>query len=209
MSRQHLIDFEKSIADIYEDGHIKAPIHLRNGNEKQLIEIFKNIHKEDYVFSTWASHFHCLLKGVPEDQVKKDILEGRSITLHYPEYNFYSSAIVGGVASIAVGSSWALLNLKKSSRVWVFVGDMAFNSGVVNESIRYAIGHDLPITWVVEDNGKSVCTETEPTCGINTKVLFDNMYALLKKCNCKNTDLIYYSYETTYPHSGTGAFVKF
>ncbi len=209
MNTQELIDFEKEIADLYESGAIKAPVHLRDGNEEELVKIFKQIGPDDYVFSTWASHLHCLLKGVPKEQVRQDILEGRSITLHYPEYNFYSSAIVGGIAPIAVGAAWALLNQKKHSRVWAFVGDMAFSSGIVNESIRYSIGHNLPITWVVEDNGKSVGTETEPTCGVKTKHLFDNMVNLSLVCEAYNVGLVYYSYKMSYPHSGTGVFVEF
>jgi TPP-dependent pyruvate/acetoin dehydrogenase alpha subunit len=110
LESKELIEFEKEIADIYEAGKIKAPVHLRDGNEDKLVEIFKNLNvsREDYVFSTWASHLHALLKGVPKEQVKKDILEGRSITLHYADHNFYSSAIVGGISPIATGTALAL-----------------------------------------------------------------------------------------------------
>ena len=33
---QELIGFEKEIAEIYESGQITGPVHLRNGNEKEL-----------------------------------------------------------------------------------------------------------------------------------------------------------------------------
>ena len=42
MLEQDLIDFEEDIASIYEQGIIRAPIHLRSGNESQLVDIFKN-----------------------------------------------------------------------------------------------------------------------------------------------------------------------
>ena len=105
-TKQSLIDFEADIASIYESGKIKAPVHLRDGNEQELIDLFSHleISKNDYVFSTWASHLHALLKGVPPERVKQDILDGRSITLHYPDHNFFSSAIVGGISPIAAGS---------------------------------------------------------------------------------------------------------
>ena len=35
------MEFEKKIADDYEAGKIRGPIHLAKGNEKQLIEIFE------------------------------------------------------------------------------------------------------------------------------------------------------------------------
>lgn len=204
-----LIEFEKEIANLYESGVIKSPVHLRDGNEEELIKIFKSVGKDDYVFSTWASHLHALLKGIPKERVRQDIIEGRSITLHYPDYNFYSSAIVGGIAPIAVGTARALLNSSKNSRVFCFVGDMSFHAGIVNESIRYCIGHNLPITWVVEDNGKSVGTETEKTCGLPTEVLFKSLQDLRNRCGSLEVELIYYSYTSSYPHSGTGVFVEF
>ena len=190
-----LKEFEEEIAQLYENGEIKAPVHLRDGNEEILTEIFRKIKSQDYVFSTWASHLHCLLKGVPPERVRQDILDGRSITLHYPEYNFYSSAIVGGIAPIAVGTAKAL---------------QMSTAPIKNEPPRvFAFVGDLPITWVVEDNGKSVGTETEETCGIKTKDLFDSLQQLLRKYSCCNVELIYYSYKTSYPHSGTGVFVEF
>ena len=207
MDAKTLKDFETEIASIYERGEIKAPIHLRDGNEEQLIDIFKNINSSDYVFSTWASHIHALLKGVDPARVKKDILEGRSITLNYPDQNFYCSAIVGGVAPIALGVAKALKKQAKDSRVFCFIGDMSFHTGIVNECVRYSIGKDLPITWVVEDNKKSVGTDTEPTCGIKTQELYESLKSLIHSCS--NADLKYYSYENSYPHSGTGVFVAF
>ena len=204
-----LKEFEKEIAKIYETGVITAPVHLRDGNEKYLVNIFKDVKEDDYIFSTWASHSHAILKGVPPEKVKQDILDGRSITLHYPDYNFYSSAIVGGIAPIALGVAYSLNNARKGSKCFCFIGDMSFHTGIVNECIRYSIGHDLPIVWVIEDNGKSVGTNTEATCGIQTLDLFDQLRQLIKNYNCKNCKIMYYSYETQYPHSGTGVFVEF
>ena len=206
--KESLKKFETEIANTYETGVIKAPVHLRDGNENKLIEIFENIKKDDYVFSTWASHHHALLKGVPRERVVKDILEGRSITLNYPDHNFYSSAIVGGVAPIALGVAKAIKK-GETRRVYCFVGDMGFQTGIVNECGRYSIGHDLPITWVIEDNKKSVGTDTEAVCGILTRDLYENMINLMGKYDCKNVRLIYYSYTNSYPHSGTGVFVEF
>ena len=94
MTKEQLINFETDIADCFNNAIIKAPVHLYDGNEEQMIDIFKNVKSEDWVFCTWRSHYQCLLKGVPQEQVKQDILDGKSITLCYPEYNIYSSAIV-------------------------------------------------------------------------------------------------------------------
>lgn len=204
--KDDLENFENDIASLYQTGCIKAPIHLRSGNELQLIEIFKNINNNDYVFSTWASHLHCLLKGVPKEEVKNAILSGRSITLNFPDYNVYSSAIVGGIAPIAVGTALAIKKKNNSNRVYCFLGDMGFHTGIVYESIKYSIGHSLPITFVVEDNTKSVDTPTYETWKIDTYQLYELFNNMTQN---NNTALMYYKYESKYPHAGTGKFVEF
>ena len=50
MDKQYLIDFETEVKERYEAGEIKAPVHLSSNNEEPLIEIFKNIDKDDWVF---------------------------------------------------------------------------------------------------------------------------------------------------------------
>ena len=207
MLEQDLIDFEEDIASIYEQGIIRAPIHLRSGNESHLVNIFKHIDKEDYVFSTWASHSHCLLKGVPKEQVKDAILQGRSITLNFPEYNFYSSAIVGGTPSIAVGTAYAIKKQKKKNRVYCFLGDMGFHTGIAYESIKYAVGHSLPITFIIEDNGKSVGTPTLNAWHIDTYTIYELMCKMAH--GSQDVKIEYYKYESKYPHAGTGTFVEF
>jgi len=218
MNKEELLEFEQEIAKLYEEGHIRAPVHLRDGNEERLIDIFKLIKKDDYVYGTWASHYHALLKGVPQERVRQDILEGRSITLHYPDYNFFTSAIVGGIAPIAVGTAAALAVKRKDNRVFCFLGDMSFHTGIAHESIKYAIGHNLPITFIVEDNNKSVCTDTEKTWGQSTLRLFEYYagisslpdYATYTSHIYKNNvGFIYYSFKSSYPHSGTGVFLEF
>ena len=40
ITKKYLEDFEKEIADIFAQGKIKAPVHLRSGREQNLIDIF-------------------------------------------------------------------------------------------------------------------------------------------------------------------------
>ena len=53
----NLIDFESDIVEHWEAGNIKAPVHLSNGNEKQIIEkqIFRYLSFSAFAFS--ASNF--------------------------------------------------------------------------------------------------------------------------------------------------------
>lgn len=197
-TEQDLIDFETDIADCFNNGMIKAPIHLYYGNEKQIIEVFKNVKKDDWVFCTWRSHYQCLLKGVPQELIKEDILKGKSITLCYPEYKVYSSAIVTGSIPISVGAALDIKNKNGTEHVWCFVGDMASETGAFFENWKYAVNHDLPITFVVEDNNKSVCTDTRKTW--NTEHLYFEF---------SKPKVIYYQYQSKYPHAGAGKRIQF
>ena len=87
MKKKDLIAFEEEIADLFNAGKIRAPVHLYKGNENKIINVFKNINKNDWVFCSWRSHYQCLLKGVPPNKIKAEILAGRSISLCFPKYS--------------------------------------------------------------------------------------------------------------------------
>ena len=106
----------KQMTTYLNSGKIKAPVHLYHGNEEQIINIFKNIKKYDWVFCSWRSHYQCLLKGVPENEIKDEILAGRSISLCFSKYNIYSSAMVGGSLPIAVGTAMSLKRKNSKKR---------------------------------------------------------------------------------------------
>ena len=74
MDKQKLIAFENKIADLFNKAKIRAPIHLYSNNEDQMIKIFKKIKKNDWVFCSWRSHYQCLLKGVSEKILTKEII---------------------------------------------------------------------------------------------------------------------------------------
>jgi len=199
VTKEELISFEEKMADHFNKAKIRAPIHLYYGNEKELIDIFKNIRSKDWVFCSWRSHYQCLLKGVPPVELEKDILEGKSISLCYPKYNIYSSAIVGGNIPIAVGAAMAMKRKNIDTKVYCFVGDMTAEAGIFSENLKYSMNHKLPIKFIVEDNGKSVCTNTNETWSID-----NSSYK-----NLNNDYVYYYEYETKYPHAGAGMRVQF
>ena len=196
MTVEDLIAFEAIIAEAFNLGQIRAPIHLSGGNEQQLIDIFKDVQSHDWVCTTWRSHYHCLLKGVPPEQLKADIMSGKSITLTYPEYRIISSAIVGGIIPIALGIAWSIKRREGKEKVWCFIGDMTEKAGIYHECWWYARGHDLPIMFVVENNGLSVCTDT--------KLVWDD--------NQVHKFFFYdvrYDYKLPFPHAGAGKRVQF
>jgi TPP-dependent pyruvate/acetoin dehydrogenase alpha subunit len=83
-------------------------------------------------------------------------------------------------------------------QVWCFVGDMASEMGIFHECLKYARGEDLPITFIIEDNGVGCYTPTKD---------------VWKEPNTYNIEdlrkLDGYTYTRTYPHYGIGSWINF
>jgi len=196
---ESLIDFESEIAEIFNLGEIRAPVHLYHGNELNLIKIFEKVHQNDWVFCSWRSHYQCLLKGVPPEEVKAAILEGKSISLCFPNHRVFSSAIVGGQLPIATGTALAIKRAGGTERVWCFLGDMTAETGIAQTCFYYSLNHNLPISFIVEDNSLSVLTETREVWG-SSKLRFETGTL---------PNVIFYKYRSKYPHAGAGQRVQF
>ena len=66
------------------------------------------------------------------------------------------------------------------------------------ECYKYAKNFNLPIHFIIEDNGISVCSPTKKVWGLK-KLSF----------NKNNKYITYYKYHNTYPHAGAGKRVQF
>ena len=215
MKAEELIAFEQQVAEAFNAGSIRSPIHLSGGNEAQLLRIFEDVRPGDWVLGSWRSHYHCLLHGVPPDKLMAAIRAGRSISLCFPEHRILCSAIVGGTLPIAVGIAMGIKRHRESinisthlfdtpwPHVWCFVGDMTARTGGFYEAQQYSICQDLAITFVVENNGRSVLTDTEKAWG--------GRYNIIRPWIDKSPGLkmISYNYQLTWPHSGAGVRVEF
>lgn len=202
-----LIAFEDRVIRAFEKGKCNCPIHLCGGNEQQLIDIFKDIHKEDWVISTHRNHYHYLLKGGDSGKLFDELCGktsgvcsgyGRSMHIFDREHNFLTSGIVGGGVAIACGVAMGIKLRKGVEKVYCFIGDGAMDSGHSWEAIRYAIAQDLPVVFVIEDNNLSIDTTVQERWGdkdLPPTVVTDKV--------------IHYRYTRKHGHVGIGKFVGF
>lgn len=202
LTKEQLIEFENDIADSFNNALIKAPVHLYNGNEEQIIDVFTkhNVSKDDWVLCSWRSHYQCLLKGVPPQKLKNAILQGRSISLSFKDYRVLCSGIVTGQLSVSLGIALDIKRRGGKNKVYCFMGDMTSETGAAHECIKYARNHKLPIHFIIEDNGKSVCTDTRATWAMD-KLTYEDV---------NDEYVTYYKYKLDkYPHAGAGIRVQF
>lgn len=205
---ERLCAFSNRVADAFRNKRIKSPVHLCSETQAApLIEIFRDFRPGiDYLFSNWRNSFHCLLAGVPEDELFDAILAGRSMYFCSREHRIICSSIVGGILPIALGVA---LGIKRSEvaaagyrlpdewgsrpRVHCFIGDMCARTGLFHEFKQFCEGHDLPVRVVVEDNGFSTNAITAFTWGFQSEPL----------------DMVSYKYARTWPHCGLHERVSF
>jgi len=235
MQKEDLINFENEVVERFNDGQILSPIHLSGGNEDEVIKIFKDVKPQDWIFTTYRSHYHALLKGVPKEWLMKWVLDNKSIHVMNKEHKIVTSAIVGGTLSPAVGCAMAI-KLKRDivkelvekeieaipdvrligeveviprdePHVWCFCGDMTASLGVFHDCVNYATYQKLPITFVIEDNGLSTDTPTKEAWGYKKNNVFHPDAKYGKVYETESKPVLYYKYKRKWPHYGSGKFV--
>jgi len=186
MKKEELIDFENDIIELYKKGYLPYVMHFCGGNEDELIKIFEKIKPNDYIFSDHRTHYHYLLAGGSKEKLKDDIMRGKSMFVFDKKLNFLSTSIVAGGPCIAAGMAMGIKLKGDDRHVWCFIGDGAEDEGHFYEAVRYVDGHDLPCTFIIEDNNRNVDTPKIERYGKNA----------MNWPSC----VIRYHYEPIYPH---------
>lgn len=187
MNAEQLVAQEVEIAALWDAGELPYLTHLAGGNEQFLADFFhSNVRDDDWVLCSHRSHFHYALHG-HTDLVEK-VKQGKSMFLYGKR--FICSAIVAGVASVAVGLAMAVKSKGSARRVFCFVGDGAADHGHFHEAIRATEAMGLPLTFIIEDNDSS--------CGVTKEQRGSPSEWQWPSC------VVYHRYKMTWPHAGTG-----
>ncbi len=209
MTAQSLIEFESGIRELWERGELPSLVHLCGGNEEQLIHIFSEVKEGDWIFSTHRTHYHALLAGIEPELLKQKIRDGDSMFVYSKQHNFLCSAVLAGCCGIAAGIAWQLkqernaalrsiLPVPKSGfpMVWCFIGDGGEEEGHFYEAAMFVEANDLPCTFIIEDNNRSVDTPREARRGAANGL--EHLFKCVRR----------YHYTPTYPHAGSGCSFK-
>lgn len=163
MFAERVRQFERRLQANMKD--IFVPVHLSLGQEYVAADLLEYMVKEDYLFSTHRNHHHYLAKGGSEQKLWDEIMglpsgvnQGFSGSqgISDKSINFHASAIVGGLVGVAVGTAYALKMDKAPGIAICCVGDAGTEAGVFWESLNFASLHQLPVAFIVENNGMSV-----------------------------------------------------
>ncbi len=167
--------FEDRLHEENATGDIPGFIHLYSGQEAIAVGVCENLSDADYIGSTHRGHGHCIAKGCDLNGMMAEIFgkddglcRGKGGSMHIADLSvgmLGANAIVGGAPSLAIGAALSGKTLRNGVIAASFTGDGGSNQGTVFEAMNMAVVLDLPIVFVIENNGFGEATGTDYAVG--------------------------------------------
>ena len=161
-------DFEDRVHTEFATGAIPGFVHLYAGEEASAVGVCLNLNDSDYIASTHRGHGHCIAKGCDIDGMMKEIYGrrdglcgGKGGSMHIADLAkgmMGANGIVGGGPPLVCGAALSAKTLGTGGVAVAFVGDGGSNQGTTLESYNLAKVWNLPVIFVVEDNGYAETT---------------------------------------------------
>lgn len=161
--------FEETLLGLFSENQLNGTTHTSIGQEAADVAVMNHIQNEDYVFSNHRCHGQFIAYSGNMTILFSEIMgrqtgmcKGRGGSQHICYQHFYTNGVQGGIVPDATGM--ALSNKIKGNQgsvVVVFLGDGTLGQGVVYESYNLAALYDVPILYVIEDNGYAMTTKVQ------------------------------------------------
>ncbi|WP_438944377.1 pyruvate dehydrogenase (acetyl-transferring) E1 component subunit alpha [Pontixanthobacter luteolus] len=161
--------FEEKAGQLYGLGLIGGFCHLYVGQEAVAIGLQSALDKDkDSVITGYRDHGHMLAYGIDPNVIMAELTgrqagiskgKGGSMHMFSTEHKFYGGhGIVG--AQVALGGGLALAHQYSEDGGFclAYFGDGAANQGQVYETFNMAALWNLPIVFVIENNGYAMGT---------------------------------------------------
>ena len=155
---------EEALLENFSKGLLRGTTHTALGQEVLPALIAASSRAEDIVTSNHRGHGHFLAESLLWEVRgdKRGACAGVGGSQHLQiEDRFFSNGILGGMAPVAVGIGLYKKIFRREGVVISYLGDGAFGQGVVYEALNFASLGELPIFFVVEDNGIAQSTVKE------------------------------------------------
>jgi pyruvate dehydrogenase E1 component alpha subunit len=172
--------FEERTAEMYALGKIGGFCHLYIGEEAVAVGAIDALRSDDYVFSSYRDHGHCLARGSAPKAVMAELFgrstglckgKGGSMHLIDIERHFMGGyAIVGGHLPLAAGAAFAVNYRGGDQVVLCFFGEGAVPSGACHETLNLAAMWKLPVLFLCENNRYGMGTPVERSVALYTDV---------------------------------------
>lgn len=163
--------FEERAARAYTEARVGGYCHLNLGEEATVAGLMSAVRPDDYVFTNYREHGYALARGIAPERLMAE-LYGRSDgvskgwggSMHMFDANarfMGGYGIVGGQIPLATGAALAIDYRGGSEAVVCMMGDGTTNIGAFHESLNIAALWNLPVVYVVVNNGLGMGTTVE------------------------------------------------
>jgi pyruvate dehydrogenase E1 component alpha subunit len=163
--------FETEAERQYKAARIGGYCHLSSGQEATTSGVVHALRDDDLLVTGYRCHGFALARGVSPQSVMAELFgrsdgcaHGRGGSMHLLDVSrgFYGGwGIVAGQLPVATGLALALVRQRRPHAVLCELGDGAVNMGAWHESLNLAALWDLPIVFLVVNNGYGMGTAVE------------------------------------------------
>lgn len=164
-------EFEERVHVEFSRGDIPGFVHLYAGEEASAAGIMTHLRQHDHIASTHRGHGHCIAKGVDVKGMmaeifgkKSGVCGGKGGSMHIADLDkgmMGANGILGAGAPLACGAALAAKYRDNGDIAISFVGDGASNQGTFLESLNLASIWNLPVVFIVENNGYAESTSVD------------------------------------------------
>jgi pyruvate dehydrogenase E1 component alpha subunit len=173
-------DFEERLHVDFGRGDIPGFVHLYAGEEAAGVGIMHHLNDGDRIASTHRGHGHCIAKGVDPVAMMKEIYgrkggscNGKGGSMHIADLSkgmMGANGILGAGAPLICGAALAAKFRGKGEVGITFAGDGASNQGTFLESLNLAAVWNLPVIFVIENNGYAESTARDYGTAVDSYV---------------------------------------
>ena len=164
---------EQLILTQFGRGLVSGTTHTCLGQELCQMAVVRALTQpEDVVLSNHRNHGHFLsysgeFTGLVAEVMGREagVCGGHGGSQHLAYRHFHSNGVQGGMSGIGVGLGLARQLDNSESIVVVMLGDGTLGQGLLYESLNLASIWDIPVLFVVENNGIAQTTDTTSTIG--------------------------------------------
>jgi pyruvate dehydrogenase E1 component alpha subunit len=163
-------EFEERVNTEFPNGQIPGAVHLYAGQEAVATGVCAELRDDDYIASTHRGHGHAIAKGCDVTAMMLElygkaggICGGKGGSMHIADFDhgmLGANGVAAGGVPMTCGAGLSA-KVRGTDQVAVaFVGDGGVNQGAFAESLTLATVWQLPVIFVVEDNGYAQATGT-------------------------------------------------
>ncbi|WP_026360110.1 thiamine pyrophosphate-dependent dehydrogenase E1 component subunit alpha [Amycolatopsis nigrescens] len=170
-------EFEERVHVEFAGKELPGAVHLYAGQEAVATGVCAELGDDDFIASTHRGHGHAVAKGCDVTGMMLELYGkegglcgGKGGSMHIADFErgmLGANGVAAGGVPLAAGAALSAKHRGTKQVAVAFVGDGGANQGVFAESLTLASVWQLPVIFVVEDNGYAQATGTRYHLGGN------------------------------------------